>query len=61
MKFNVDGLLRADPSERAALCTAMIQHQAMSPNEWRALEEMNPYPGGDEILKSVQFNREETQ
>lgn len=58
MKFNVDGLLRADPTERAALCTAMIQHQAMTPNEWRALEEMNPLPDGDEVLHSVQFGQE---
>jgi HK97 family phage portal protein len=55
LKFNVDGLLRADPAERAALCTAMIQHHAMTPNEWRALEDLNPLVGGDEILQSVQF------
>ena len=55
LKFNVDGLLRADPSERAALCTAMIQHKALTPNEWRALEDLNPLPGGDEPLESVQF------
>lgn len=55
IRFNVDGLLRADPAERAAMCTAMIQNRAMTPNEWRALEDMNPLPGGDEPLESVQF------
>lgn len=58
VKFNVDGLLRADPTERAALCTAMIMNKAMTPNEWRALEDMNPLPGGDEVLHSVQFESE---
>jgi hypothetical protein len=33
----------------------MIQHHAMTPNEWRALEDLNPLVGGDEILQSVQF------
>lgn len=56
MKFNVDGLLRADPTERAALCTAMMQNQALTPNEWRALEDLNPLPGGDDVLHSVQFH-----
>jgi HK97 family phage portal protein len=58
LRFNVDGLLRADPAERAALCSTMIQHQAMTPNEWRALEELNPLPGGDTVLQSVQFSPE---
>lgn len=60
VRFNVDGLLRADPQERAQLCAAMIMNQAMTPNEWRALEDMNPLPGGDEVLNSVQFQPETT-
>lgn len=60
LKFNVDGLMRADPTERAALCSAMIEHQAMTPNEWRELEDRNPLKGGDKVLQSVQFQPEVT-
>lgn len=48
-KFNVSALLRGDSKSRADFYTKMIASRVMNPNEARALEEMNPYEGGDEF------------
>ena len=47
VRFNTDGLLRGDTSARADYYMKMRTVQAMSPNEIRALENMNSYEGGD--------------
>jgi HK97 family phage portal protein len=46
-KHVVEGLLRGDSASRAAFYTAMFNIGAMSPNEIRAKEDMDPYAGGD--------------
>ena len=46
-KFEPKGLMRGDSRARKEFHTAMLQWGVMSPNEVRALEEMNPRPGGD--------------
>lgn len=47
VRFNTTGLLRGDTSARADYYMKMRTVQAMSPNEIRALENMNSYEGGD--------------
>lgn len=47
-KFVPDALLRGNSKDRAAFYTSLFNMGAMSPNEIRALEDMNPYDGGDE-------------
>lgn len=47
-KFNVNALLRGAAADRASYYTQMYNIGAFSPNEIRALEDMNPYEGGDE-------------
>lgn len=47
-KFNVAALLRGDVQARADFYTKMVSIRAMSPNEVREKEDMNPYEGGDE-------------
>lgn len=47
LRFNLDALLRGDTKARSEYYTAAISHRWMSPNEVRALENMNPYEGGD--------------
>ena len=47
VRFNVDGLLRGDTKSRGAFYQIMRNISAMSPNEVRALEGMDPYEGGD--------------
>lgn len=47
-KFNLNSFLRGNPSERAQFYREMINCEAMSPNEVRALEDLNAYDGGDE-------------
>lgn len=47
-KFNANALLRPDATSRASYYEKMIMMRAMSPNEVRELEDMNPYEGGDE-------------
>jgi HK97 family phage portal protein len=49
-KFTLNGLLRGDAKSRAEFYTRMVQNGAMSPNEIRALEDMNPRDGGDIYL-----------
>lgn len=46
-EFNVEGLLRGDSKARAEFYRAMVEMRAMSPNEVRAKENMQPYDGGD--------------
>lgn len=53
-KFSLDALLRGDSAARAAFYTSLFQMAALSPNEIRALEDMNPVDGGDE--RFVQLN-----
>lgn len=47
VRFNLDGMLRGDTQSRAEYYTALYNIRAISPNEVRALENMNPYEGGD--------------
>lgn len=49
-KFNVAGLLRGDMQARAAFYHSLVQDGALSPNEIRDLEDMNPRDGGDIYL-----------
>ncbi len=49
-KFNVNALLRGDMKARADFYTRMVQNGAMSPNEIREKEDMNPREGGDIYL-----------
>ncbi len=47
-KFAVGGLLRGDMDSRFRAYQTAINTEIMNPNEARDLEDMNPYPGGDE-------------
>ncbi|GAG33780.1 unnamed protein product, partial [marine sediment metagenome] len=49
-KFKIEGLLRGDTKTRYEGYASAIQARWMSPNEVRALEDMNPRDGGDEFL-----------
>ncbi len=55
IKFNTNAFLRMDPEQRIAYYAAGQQGEWLTRNEIRALEEMNPMEGGDEPLKSVQW------
>lgn len=46
-KFFVNGLLRGNIKDRGDFYTKMYGVGALNPNEIRALEDMNPYDGGD--------------
>jgi HK97 family phage portal protein len=46
-KFSEQGLMRGDTAARSAFYTALFNVGALSPNEIRGLEDMNPYPAGD--------------
>ena len=47
-KFNVNGLMRGAAKDRAEFYTRLYGVGALSPNDIRELEDMNPYVGGDE-------------
>jgi HK97 family phage portal protein len=47
LKFNLRAFLRPDPTEQAALMQAEIQNSVRTPNEWRALLDLDPVDGGD--------------
>lgn len=46
-EFTVEGLLRGDSKTRAEFYTAMVGIRAMSANEVRSRENLEPYDGGD--------------
>ena len=50
VKFNVDAILRGDFATRTAGYNTLINSGVMNRNEARALEDMDPYEGGDEFL-----------
>ena len=52
-KFNLAGLLRGTPTERAEFYHKAITDGWMDRNEVRALEDMNPRDGLSEMLISV--------
>lgn len=49
-EFKLDGLLRGDTAARFTAYSIAIANRIMNPNEIRALENMNPYEGGDEYV-----------
>lgn len=49
-KFNTNALLRGDMKARAEFYNKLMQTGAISPNEIRKLEDMNPREGGDIYL-----------
>lgn len=55
-KFNVAGLLRGDMAARASFYSQMLQNGALSPNEIRELEDMNPREGGDVYLTPMNMH-----
>lgn len=56
VKFNTTALLRGDNEARAKFYQSAVGGPFMKPNEARALEEMNPVPGGDELLKPMNMS-----
>ncbi len=50
VKFNVNAILRADPKTRYEGYRIAVQSGFMTPNEVRALEELEPKEGGDRLL-----------
>lgn len=48
-KFNVNAMMRGDFATRTAGYSVLINCGVLSPNEARALEDWNPYEGGDEF------------
>ncbi|MFF0949389.1 phage portal protein [Rhizobium leguminosarum] len=49
-EFIVDDLMRADAASRTANMTALVTNRIMTPNEARAIQNMPPLPGGDELI-----------
>lgn len=49
LEFNVEGLLRADSQGRAALLKVYAENGLRTRNELRALDNMPPLPGGDDL------------
>ncbi|NJC24792.1 phage portal protein [Neolewinella antarctica] len=56
VRINLDGLLRGDTNARADLYLKLFQTRAINPNEIRALENMNPYEGGEKFGMSLASN-----
>lgn len=49
-KLTVQGLIRGDVKSRGEYYTKMFSIGAMSPNDIRALEDLNPYEGGEKYF-----------
>ena len=59
IRFNTNALLRGDSQGRSTFYRTMVMSGIMSRNEVRALEELPPVDGGDEMLtpSNMQSNR----
>lgn len=55
VRLDFRGFLKGDPEKQAKYLETKIRCQAATPNDWRALDDENPLPGGDQKLVSVQF------
>jgi HK97 family phage portal protein len=55
-KFSVDALLRGKTLERYQSYQIALQNGILNPNETRALEDWNPYPGGDVYMRPMNMN-----
>lgn len=55
-KFNANGLMRGAAKDRAEYYTKMASIGALSPNDIRSLEDMNPYEGGDKYFFPLNFS-----
>lgn len=49
-EFVTDDLMRADAAGRTANMTALVTNRIMTPNEVRAILNLQPLPGGDELI-----------
>jgi HK97 family phage portal protein len=49
-EFNVEALLRADSRARSELYASLVSHGLRTPNELRALDNLPPKEGGDELV-----------
>jgi len=54
-KHSVEGLLRGDSVSRADFYMKLFGIGAISPNEIRALEDLNPYDGGDQYFVPLNY------
>lgn len=46
-KWNLEGLQRGDYAVRVEAGVKLVNNRLLTPNEWRSLEELEPYEGGD--------------
>ena len=56
VRFNMDSLLRGDTEARAEYYNKLFQVGALSPNDIRRLENMNPIDDGDKYYRPLNFN-----
>lgn len=54
VKHTLEGFLRGDSATRAAFYKTMVELDAMTPNEVRALDDRNPLDGGDRTWSEIQ-------
>jgi hypothetical protein len=53
IRFNADEFQRADISTRVRAQQSMIMSGTLTPNEARAMENREPYKGGDQFILGV--------
>jgi len=58
-KINMDALLRGDTAARGQLYKDLFYIGALSPNDIRSMEDMNPRNGGDEYYTPVNMRTDE--
>jgi HK97 family phage portal protein len=52
LKMNTNALMRGDMAARAEYMSRKIEHAAARPQDWNALDDENPLPGGDRLWMS---------
>ncbi len=57
VEFLIEGMLRGDSQTRGEVQNIRILNGSLSPNEARAIENMNPRPGGDDFLSPLNMRQ----
>jgi HK97 family phage portal protein len=59
VEFLVDGLLRGDAEARSKALAVQLEHEAITVNEWREIENRNPYPVNVRWTPAANYTAEE--
>lgn len=61
IKYDLNGLLQGDTDSRSNFYNSLFQVGALSPNDIRQMENLNPYEGGDQYYTPLNMSGDEEE